>query len=91
MQSADASHTRAEYLFDEPSIVAGLEAVAASGVIAYPTEAVWGLGCDPFSEAAVAKLLEEYIEPFALGDKHRGAQDRRPGKSVTPALLLAMQ
>ena len=49
MQSADASHTRAEYLFDEPSIVAGLEAVAAGGVIAYPTEAVWGLGCVPFS------------------------------------------
>jgi L-threonylcarbamoyladenylate synthase len=28
-----------------------------SGVIAYPTEAVWGLGCDPFDEAAVMRLL----------------------------------
>ena len=27
------------------------------GVLAYPTEAVWGLGCDPFDEAAVARLL----------------------------------
>jgi L-threonylcarbamoyladenylate synthase len=27
------------------------------GVIAYPTEAVWGLGCDPFDEAAVHRLL----------------------------------
>ena len=27
------------------------------GVIAYPTEAVWGLGCDPFNEAAVYRLL----------------------------------
>ncbi|MEX1033971.1 MAG: Sua5/YciO/YrdC/YwlC family protein [Cellvibrionaceae bacterium] len=27
-------------------------------VIAYPTEAVWGLGCDPHSQAAVNKLLE---------------------------------
>ena len=27
------------------------------GVIAYPTEAVWGLGCDPFDEAAVMRLL----------------------------------
>ena len=27
------------------------------GVIAYPTEAVWGLGCDPFNEAAVMRLL----------------------------------
>lgn len=29
----------------------------AGGVIAYPTEAVWGLGCDPFDEAAVLRLL----------------------------------
>lgn len=27
------------------------------GVIAYPTEAVWGLGCDPFDAAAVRRLL----------------------------------
>lgn len=27
------------------------------GVIAYPTEAVWGLGCDPFDEDAVLRLL----------------------------------
>ena len=27
------------------------------GVIACPTEAVWGLGCDPFDEAAVMRLL----------------------------------
>lgn len=29
----------------------------AGGVIAYPTEAVWGLGCDPNDQAAVARLL----------------------------------
>lgn len=27
------------------------------GVIAYPTETVWGLGCDPFNELAVRRLL----------------------------------
>ncbi|WP_435372738.1 L-threonylcarbamoyladenylate synthase [Pseudoteredinibacter isoporae] len=27
------------------------------GVIAYPTEAVWGLGCDPFEQPAVEKIL----------------------------------
>ena len=27
------------------------------GIIAYPTEAVWGLGCDPRNEAAVLGLL----------------------------------
>ncbi len=29
----------------------------AGKVIAYPTEGVWGLGCDPFYEQAVMKLL----------------------------------
>lgn len=28
------------------------------GVIVYPTEAVWGIGCDPFNEAAVMRLLD---------------------------------
>jgi L-threonylcarbamoyladenylate synthase len=32
-------------------------ALRAGGVIAYPTEGVWGLGCDPFDEAAVLRLL----------------------------------
>lgn len=27
------------------------------GLIAYPTEAVYGLGCDPYQEAAVTKIL----------------------------------
>ncbi len=30
----------------------------AGAVIAYPTEAVWGLGCDPDNPDAVAKLLQ---------------------------------
>jgi L-threonylcarbamoyladenylate synthase len=32
-------------------------ALRSGGVIAYPTEAVWGLGCDPFDQAAVRRLL----------------------------------
>lgn len=40
-------------------------AVWAGGVIAYPTEAVWGLGCDPWDELAVARLL-------ALKSRHQG-------------------
>ncbi|RTR02007.1 L-threonylcarbamoyladenylate synthase [Halomonas nitroreducens] len=32
-------------------------ALHAGGVIAYPTEAVWGLGCDPDDEAALTRLL----------------------------------
>ena len=32
--------------------------LARGGVLAYPTEGVWGLGCDPFDEAAVLRLLD---------------------------------
>ena len=34
-----------------------IAAARNGGVIAYPTEGVWGLGCDPRNEAAVLRLL----------------------------------
>lgn len=37
------------------------------GVIAYPTEAVWGLGCDPFNEQAVRRILELKSRPVEKG------------------------
>lgn len=37
------------------------------GVVAYPTEAVWGLGCNPFSEHAVLRLLELKNRPIEKG------------------------
>jgi L-threonylcarbamoyladenylate synthase len=37
------------------------------GVIAYPTEAVWGLGCDPFNEKAVNRLLALKKRPVEKG------------------------
>src|SRR5450432_1896790 len=40
---------------DIPQAVAALR---RGGVIAYPTEAVWGLGCDPFDPVAVRRLLK---------------------------------
>jgi L-threonylcarbamoyladenylate synthase len=46
------------------------EAAAAlkrGGVIAYPTEAVWGLGCDPFDQAAVRRLLALKDRPVEKG------------------------
>src|SRR3546814_10500611 len=39
----------------------------AGGVIAYPTEAVWGLGCDPFDEAAVLRVLAIKQRPVDKG------------------------
>lgn len=35
-----------------------VNALRAGGIIAYPTEAVWGVGCDPFCESAVEHLLQ---------------------------------
>lgn len=37
------------------------------GVLAYPTEAVWGLGCDPDNEAAVLRLLAVKQRPVDKG------------------------
>ena len=41
--------------------------IRAGGVIAYPTEAVWGLGCDPLDAAAVARILEIKQRPATMG------------------------
>ena len=36
---------------------AAVDAIRHGGIIAYPTESVYGLGCDPFDLAAVTRLL----------------------------------
>jgi L-threonylcarbamoyladenylate synthase len=41
--------------------------VRNGGVIAYPTEAVWGLGCDPWCSEAVFRLLTLKDRPLAKG------------------------
>jgi L-threonylcarbamoyladenylate synthase len=43
------------------------QVVRAGGVIAYPTEAVWGLGCDPWDRAAVYRLLALKQRPVDKG------------------------
>lgn len=48
-----------------PSEATGI--LRAGGVIAYPTEGVWGLGCDPFDEAAVLRLLAIKQRPVDKG------------------------
>jgi len=39
------------------SIQQAVEVLREGGVIAYPTEAVYGLGCDPDNHAAIEKIL----------------------------------
>lgn len=41
--------------------------LAQGGVIAYPTEAVYGYGCDPFNQAAVERLLAIKARPWQKG------------------------
>ena len=41
--------------------------VARGGVIAYPTEAVWGLGCDPYNASAVQRILALKHRPADKG------------------------
>ena len=41
-----------------PKINLAVHLLHQQGVVAYPTEAVWGLGCDPWSEEAVARVLD---------------------------------
>lgn len=41
----------------DPQIQTAVETLQYGGIIAYPTEAVYGLGCDPTNEAALKKLI----------------------------------
>ena len=51
----------------EQKLRTAVEVLHAGGVIAYPTEAVWGLGCDPFDPLAVEKILQLKQRPVEKG------------------------
>lgn len=44
-----------------------IRALRSSGVIAYPTEGVWGLGADPWDELACTQLLQIKQRSWAKG------------------------
>ncbi len=52
---------------DGSRLRAAARAVRAGGIIAYPTEAVFGLGCDPRDERAVLRLLALKRRPARKG------------------------
>lgn len=43
------------------------EVLKNGGIISYPTEAVWGLGCDPWNRDAVYKILQLKKRPVEKG------------------------
>jgi L-threonylcarbamoyladenylate synthase len=50
-----------------PRIQHTARVIRLGGVVAYPTEAVWGLGCNPFDPDAVAHLLSLKQRPESKG------------------------
>jgi L-threonylcarbamoyladenylate synthase len=44
--------------FQNHRLRVAVQALAEGGVVAYPTEAVYGLGCDPWDRSAVGRILE---------------------------------
>ena len=52
---------------NDPALPVLARTLKQGGVIAYPTEAVWGLGCDPHNEGAVHRLLGLKTRPVEKG------------------------
>ncbi|MCW8195548.1 tRNA threonylcarbamoyladenosine biosynthesis protein RimN [Proteobacteria bacterium 005FR1] len=50
-----------------PQICRIAQKLHEGAVIAYPTEAVWGLGCDPANRTAVERILELKGRPMSKG------------------------
>ena len=49
------------------SITQAAHWLSAGQLLAYPTESVWGIGCDPFDESAVQQLLTIKQRPIEKG------------------------
>lgn len=44
--------------YDKEDIKAALDTLRNGGIIIYPTDTIWGIGCDARNEAAVKKIFE---------------------------------
>jgi L-threonylcarbamoyladenylate synthase len=76
-----------------PNLVAAVEALRSGGVIAYPTEAVYGLGCDPRNEQACARLFALKQRPPGQGVLLIGSEFAQVAPYIdlatTPAMAIA--
>lgn len=50
-----------------PTIDDAVRILRSGGIVAYPTEAVYGLGCDPFNAAALDRVFAAKLRPSARG------------------------
>lgn len=50
-----------------PRLAMAAHAITSGGVVAYPTEAVWGLGADPLNRHGVERILHLKQRPLAKG------------------------
>lgn len=48
-------------------IAQAVQVIEKGGIVVYPTESVYGLGCDPFNESAVLSLLKLKQRPVDRG------------------------
>lgn len=56
-----------DYWLHNCKLNSAVRALTGGGVIAYPTEAVWGLGCDPWNRQAFYQILALKRRPLAKG------------------------
>lgn len=54
-------------VFDSEELADVCDWLKAGNLLAYPTEAVWGIGCDPFNERAVKQILAIKNRPVTKG------------------------
>lgn len=53
--------------FTTDSVIQAASWLRSGQLLAYPTESVWGMGCDPFNENAVRELLSIKQRPIDKG------------------------
>jgi L-threonylcarbamoyladenylate synthase len=74
----------------DASIAEAVAALRQGGVVAYPTEAVYGLGCDPSDADAVARLFALKQRPATQGVLLIAADFAQVEKFIGPATADAI-
>lgn len=52
---------------ESETLAEAVQVLSRGGLVAYPTEAVYGIGCDPKNETAIHKLLKLKHRPISKG------------------------